>query len=1149
MTSPFPGSYDQVSSRISYSQKTGAPRVTIEKSPSPPAETSLSSVLSPRRYSLSNTISNGNKGRSRSNSLKMVRQRLQSFSSISGGTNSVNNAINQAGFGSGTYSPRGSFDMHSFNVSTDDLTSEPGPDYVASNLETYNEILINYLIEQGLNINPLSMKSKKLNKNFMKLSSSKGTLNNIHSFLTGNGQILFVPYNPAKKREQLSDEANEVDDEGDDDDSESDNEENTNNSSTTDPKQKKNTHLHHNVTNHTFAVIIKLSKMQSLTSIVKAQYFADATTNWISGILVENSKGSQKTSFKEKYKVSKTIDWDLDLKNPDCFIPFKDPESNMDDLESAVMSTTSTRDSLDFYCSDEPTQNVRRFEVLSPNDYQNELDDNGKLLTKHESLFTNTNIESKNFQPGYYIFLLPVVYPLNTPESIKTPLASITHHLVLQTEKSQYIPSLLPPPTALHSTSPHHQRYDDLDIVDSSSISTSANTAKSFFKKIHRRQSSSSKEVKDGNGKDHKSNNNTSPVYEFEYELPIVRLPPSDATSTLNKSIYVNKIWNDSLNYELLLPKKYIQLSPRSGISDNFMKATTFVLQMKLIPLVKNLSLKRIKVNVVEKITYVSKDKKYETEVGTVDRTGIKERTATLLEIKTKEKGASSALNTQVIKGCVNDNLMTCCYNNGKINTNDHSNNNKSRSRSGSMNILHPNSKRMSRYQESSGSSNTVNNEDEETIITNPVKLQCPISFIANDDTKFVSEIHQALCKGSTDISDLGESGNGDDLSIFSVTSHNTLDNTSSVAMNDEDGNNNSNSGWLSKSPILSPMLAPKKSTANKPSLKEEEKNSEFSFYPDITFHNINIRHRLQICFRISKPDDVLKNSDGEPKMHHYEVIVDTPIVFVSPFCVQDNLELPSYDYAVKANGFNDNDNHRDNSETEFKFVRHNEDDDVEEEGLPTFEEAILLPSSPMLSSYSVSNDLSNTTDSTTMLSQSPFSIGSASPPASFLSHNQSIVRNDSVYFNNLDSLIQGDIIDDRLFSKKDIKPSNPGGQLSNLLKPTPIIPPAPSIMINGNNSGLELQHIPSRSSLEYYESDLPTYQAVMEEDSNNLVETMGLLSDDDEEERKQHQSLLQQSGYEDEENDTFDFESDVRSLRTLNDIQGLSVTQANRIL
>ncbi|GMF42507.1 unnamed protein product [[Candida] boidinii] len=160
---------------------------------------------------------------------------------------------------------------------------------------------------------------------------------------------------------------------------------------------------------------------------------------------------------------------------------------------------------------------------------------------------------------------------------------------------------------------------------------------------------------------------NTDIVYGFDYELPVVRLPPSDATSTLNKSIYVNKIWNNALNYEILLPKKYVQLSPMSGTSDNFMKNHTFILQLKAIPLIKNLTLKRIKINVVEKITYISKDKKYEEDVGKVDQSGVKERTVTLYEIKTKEKSNSNALKSKIIPGCTNDNLLTFCYNGVQI--------------------------------------------------------------------------------------------------------------------------------------------------------------------------------------------------------------------------------------------------------------------------------------------------------------------------------------------------------------------------------------------------------------------------------------------------------------------------------------------------
>ncbi|KAG7929688.1 hypothetical protein KL925_000430 [Ogataea polymorpha] len=1003
----------------------------------------------------------------------MFKQKLQSLA----GTSPVNPA---------PYSPRNSMDVHSFTLSNEDLAGE-SLDFSKTNMKPYNDALASYLSQCGFSAGLVKFKhGSKIGKSALKIFGNSAP-KSVQAFLSGTGQMLFLPYNPAKKKSQLSDDVPEEDEEGDMDESDIEETPEPGHQGLRQPRT-----LHHTVASHTFVVVIKLMKTQSLTSIARARYYADATTNWTSGISVENAKGKHKLAFKEKYRVSKDIDWDLDLRNPDCFIPFKvfdsDPDSveefNFEfaqDAESEV--TSSTKTSAEILRSPSAAQSLRYYEPLSPKDFVNEIDDNGKDIVKHEDLFAGVEAEPRNFQPGYYVFVLPVVYPINTPETVRTPLATVSHNLHVQVESAQYVPAILPPPSALLSV-PQHHRYEDGDIVGSY---LNSNTSKSIRRKLGRHRSSS---VSSTTSTSHKSAN---PVYDFSHELPVIRLPPSDATSTLNKSIYVNKIWSDSLNYEILLPRKFIQLSPKSGINDPFMRTSTFVLQMKLIPLVKNLSLKRIKINIVEKITYISKDHKYETEMSSLDRSGCKERKVTLMEIKTKEKTHTSAMNTQIIKGCANENLLTFCYNNGKVPDSD------GRSRSGSFNNLHLGTKRMTKLLEpskDSSSSSLPSTSQEEVSITNPVKLQCPLRFIANDETKLISETHDALTHNGFDgnDNDIDPPPGGDEVSIFSMSSQ-----------GENDQQEEESSGWLSKSPLLSPILSPKKTSfPPKMSNKEDDRLQEFSFYPDTNFHNVNIKHRLQVCFRISKPHESKTDHNGEPKMHHYEVIVDTPIVFVSPFCVRENVELPSYEYAVRSSALDAS-----KPSDGFAFSADCEQNNDIDEELPTFEEAVLQPSSPMMSGYNIPNQYFSTFNSTTMLSQSPFSVGSSSPPASYsMGHNGSSLSGlslnnmNDVSFNNLDSLLQTvDAEDEELFAKKDIKPSSAGGQLSSLLKPSVSkenLISRPAITINGKFDYENASHVPSRSSLAYYEDDLPSYQNVIEQDSHGMEENLGLLSDGD---------------------------------------------------
>ncbi|GME76184.1 unnamed protein product [Ambrosiozyma monospora] len=1079
----FPGSMSPTNS-ISYTSQTGAPRINIRKS-SPPTE-DTNNVMS-QVYKTP---------RSRSGSLKMFKQRLQSISSSSP-THSLTSATVLSSF-----SPRSSMDVHSFSGSFDDLTSEAGPEYIRKNLKSYNELLISYLTQQGLNLNPLRLKQQKLGKSGMRFGHSNSE--SIQIFITGNGQILYLPHNPSKKKirteEGETDELqDQEDDEGDIEDSDDDDDEQgpTNDSNTHrgSHRQKSSKKTHHNVASHTFGIIIKLSKEQTLGCKAKAIYYTDATTKWISGILQETQKGKSKMAFREKYKVSKDVEWELDFGNPDCYIPFKKNQDDdvtsfenfytgADDIDSL---SSRNNNSLEFTCSSAPTQEIKNFELLNVKQYVNEIDQNtGRDCTEDQCLFPTNNADfrdSKTFQPGYYIFLLPVVYPINTPETVYTPLGQLLHHLHIQVERVPYNPSIPAPPSAFLSTSPHHphSKFDDptTSMFDNTSVSSPHSShsvtgaSKSLFRKIGRRRSSVKESVSSSASGllNNLVGRDTNTVYDFRYDLPTIRLPPSDATSTLNKSIYVNKVWNDALNYELLLPKKYIQLSPRFH-GEPYLKQHSFMLQMKLIPLIKSLCLKRIRINIVEKITYISKDMRYEEDVGRVDRSGVKERSATLMEIKTKDKSkttAAPALNTQIVKGCIDDNLLTCCYNNGEMKASadsgtKHGHRNRSDSngfKKVANKLLDP-TKPTGNGATASSSSSSRTEHNDEIAITNPVKLQCPLVFYANDSMGFVRDTHEGLIRGSADINDIQDENN-DATSIFSVNTANTYDDTilNSNPMNVSLSNDDTPIDDLAKSPALSPLMSPRRgSTLSVKHSKEkpdESRLSDFSFHPDTSVHNVKIRHRLQICFRISKPDDHMLTPDGLPKMHHYEVIVDTPIVFVSPFCVSDTMDLPSYDYAVRTASIDRP------IGSEFQFGRDTEADNNED--LPSFEQAVLMPCSPMLTGFNVPSSLSNV-NSTTVLSQSPFSLGSLSPAR----------RDSSVSFTNLDSLIQSDMsnlslsvgpggrrisIDDG-FSKRELSRTSGtgvgiGGQLSNMFQQQQEqqrVPPSPiSVLMGGQDS------------------------------------------------------------------------------------------------
>lgn len=54
---------------------------------------------------------------------------------------------------------------------------------------------------------------------------------------------------------------------------------------------------------------------------------------------------------------------------------------------------------------------------------------------------------------------------------------------------------------------------------------------------------------------------------------------------------------------------------------------------------------------------------------------------------------------------------------------------------------------------------------------------------------------------------------------------------------------------------------------------------------------HIRVRHRLTVSLRISKKDP------SDTKRRHFEVKIDTPVIFLSKHCIQENINLPKYNY------------------------------------------------------------------------------------------------------------------------------------------------------------------------------------------------------------------------------------------------------------
>ncbi|KAI5963752.1 ECM21 [Candida pseudojiufengensis] len=369
------------------------------------------------------------------------------------------------------------------------------------------------------------------------------------------------------------------------------------------------------------------------------------------------------------------------------------------------------------------------------------------------------------------------------------------------------------------------------------------------------------------------------------YAIPMVRTPPNFANSIADKPIYVNRVWNDSVHYMITFPKKYISLG------------SEHVINVKLVPLVKDVILKRIKFNVLERITYVSKNLKKEYDYDSEDpnflhpankENKIRERIISLCELKTKHKQSSNSMGDsykeEIIK-CPDNNLLFSCYEP----ENDLNNNNNSKKKN--------------------------NNKDKDkTMIASPIDINIALPFLTTKTDKFMMTSSSSTSPTSTSFLDDDPITTNTTNTSFSnsTTTSTTATNSTSRKASVVDTTNSLNSP---SSPIIG-ALETNLSNVDEIGLHDQKKHpiSQYlsddllsksqppenikngytlisrALYPDSNFKHIQINHRLQICFRISKPDP-----KDDFKMHHYEVVVDTPLILLSSKCNDGSIQLPKY--------------------------------------------------------------------------------------------------------------------------------------------------------------------------------------------------------------------------------------------------------------
>lgn len=396
------------------------------------------------------------------------------------------------------------------------------------------------------------------------------------------------------------------------------------------------------------------------------------------------------------------------------------------------------------------------------------------------------------------------------------------------------------------------------------------------------------------------------------FNLHMARTPPSLADSIADKPIYVNRVWNDALHYVITFPRKYVSLGSEHTIN------------IKLVPLVKDVIIKRIKFNVLERITYVSRDLSREYDYDGDDpyltRTTSKtrERVVHLCELKAKIKSSGTTYpepyKEEVIK-CPENNILYSCYEPSKNGLDD-----------GTVMVASPLDINIAlpflTSRSDKGIIPTSHEEPGDLDLKNTfpgtathsrrssaLGLLLPSSPIIGAHETHISHVNEEQLLNS----ELGE----DVLELDS----------SSMAPNEQRGADSLSQGCTTTARALA---------------------------PDSNFRHIQISHRLQVCFRISKPDP----SDNF-RMHHYEVVVDTPLILVSARCNDESIHLPHYDeindWAPQSDSLREirfrNPTYN-NSGVSIRLLNEFGDDQ-----LPSFEEAVSTTTSPIMRSVSLSEN------------------------------------------------------------------------------------------------------------------------------------------------------------------------------------------------
>lgn len=374
----------------------------------------------------------------------------------------------------------------------------------------------------------------------------------------------------------------------------------------------------------------------------------------------------------------------------------------------------------------------------------------------------------------------------------------------------------------------------------------------------------------------------------LEHPLSVVRIPPLSSVSTTNRPVFIDRVWDDTLSYQISFPQKFVTLGSKVPIN------------IKVCPLIKNVSVKKISVGITEKIAYASKDgtrvcketdhllkDRFSPYYHTFNNKKKKERLLLLFELRASKIGPR-ALREEIVTNALGENILAYSRTPGD-----------SKNKKG-VSIIEPIT-----------IDTTIEFPENDT--ENQKKCSVPYGI---DDYEYISS--KNVTPNQDPISVNPNNTNTKKLSfaqsLFGNISRSS--NNKEMAKISNESSNEKENDILNDDHRTRINAVDQKDVANY--ISKTNKAKRGLYLDSSNFHYIKCKHKLTFIMRVERisKDGVLKQ---------YEILVNTPIYLVSNTCSQDNLTLPTYERC---------------GETYYQ---------PKEETLPTFEESI---NNPIIPSY-----------------------------------------------------------------------------------------------------------------------------------------------------------------------------------------------------